>query len=80
MASSHSDIRAARRAAGLSQAKLAAQANCSVSMLQLLESGYRPAGRSAVLARVLEALRLHGADQSTDRSDADNTSRQELAA
>ena len=46
-----SDIRQRRVKAGLSQAELASRANCSVSMLGMLEGGYRPK-RSAVAERI----------------------------
>ncbi len=51
------DLRALRRAAGLSQQELAERARCSFSSVRLMESGYRPSGgRSAVLERVLAVL------------------------
>ena len=49
-------VRDLRRAAGLSQQQLAGLADCSVSMVRLVESGYRPDGRSAVLERIVGAL------------------------
>lgn len=49
------DIRALRRAAGLTQQETAARAGCSVAAIALFESGYRPT-RSDVLPRVLAAL------------------------
>jgi transcriptional regulator with XRE-family HTH domain len=48
-------LRAERRAAGLSQERLAQLAGCSVSMVRLLESGYRPES-SHVLDRIAAAL------------------------
>ncbi len=50
------NLRAARRAAGLSQQALAERAVCSVSMVRLVESGYEPDG-SLVLPRIRLALR-----------------------
>lgn len=44
-------IRDRRKAQGLSQEALAREANCSLSMLRLLEGGYRP-GESDVLERL----------------------------
>ncbi len=49
------DLGAVRRALGIRQADLAGWANCSASMISLLEGGYRPAGGD-VLRRVLEVL------------------------
>lgn len=48
-------LRADRLAAGLSQQQLAMQADCSISMLRLLEGGYVPAS-SEVLDRLRAAL------------------------
>lgn len=44
-----------RRAAGLSQQQLAARADCSIGMVRLVESGYRPEP-SAVLERIIAVL------------------------
>ena len=52
------DLRGRRRATGLSRQQLAQEAGCSLSHLQMMESGYRP-GNSAVLPRVLDALDRH---------------------
>lgn len=54
------DLRERRRAAGLSRQQLAHEVGCSLSHLQMLESGYRP-DTSAVLPRVLRALDRHDA-------------------
>lgn len=48
-------IRDQRRAAGMSQQRLAELAHCSVSYVRLLERGFAPAS-SDVLPRVLDAL------------------------
>src|SRR4051812_40580259 len=48
-------LRAERRAAGLSQQRLAERAGCSISMIRLLEAGYSPEA-SDVLERVATAL------------------------
>lgn len=50
------DLRAERKAAGVSQQRLADLARCSVAMVRLLESGYRPYGGSAVLQRIALVL------------------------
>lgn len=49
------DLKALRRAAGMSQQRLAELAGCSVSMVRVLESGYEPE-RSDVLPRLVAAL------------------------
>jgi transcriptional regulator with XRE-family HTH domain len=49
-------LRAARKAAGLSQQRLAEQAGCSVSYVRVLESGYRPEAKSDVLVRIAGVL------------------------
>jgi DNA-binding XRE family transcriptional regulator len=49
-------LRAQRKAAKLSQERLAALAGCSTSMVKLLERGYDPE-RSDVLQRVLAILK-----------------------
>lgn len=49
------DLKALRRAAGLSQQRVAERAGCSLSMIRILESGYVPE-HSDVLPRVLAAL------------------------
>jgi transcriptional regulator with XRE-family HTH domain len=49
------DLKARRRAAGLSRQRVANEAGCSLSHLQMLEGGYSP-GRSDVLPRVLTVL------------------------
>lgn len=49
------DLRAARRAAGLSQQELAQRAGCSIAYLRLLERGFAP-DRSTVLPRIVHAL------------------------
>jgi len=48
-------FRELRRAAGLSQVDLAVRAECSVSMLRLIEQGYRPNG-SEVIERISSVL------------------------
>ncbi len=48
-------IRDQRRAAGMSQQRLAEIAGCSLSMVRLLESGYVP-GSSQVLDRIASVL------------------------
>ncbi len=48
-------IRARRRAAGLSQERLAHLADCSLHTVALFERGYRPA-RSNVLPRIIAVL------------------------
>jgi hypothetical protein len=50
------ELRDLRRARGLSQQALATRADCSISMVALLESGYRHAGESTVLARIESIL------------------------
>ncbi|WP_372517942.1 helix-turn-helix domain-containing protein [Solirubrobacter phytolaccae] len=59
---STSGVREQRRAAGLSQQQLATRAGCSVSMVRLVESGYRPEGPSAVLGRIEAALTADGSE------------------
>lgn len=51
-------LRAVRKAAGVSQQKLAEMAGCSMSMVKLLESGYQPASSDVVerIRRALDAL------------------------
>ena len=49
------ELRALRRAAGLSQQQLALRADCSVSYFRMLEQGFAPE-RSNVVPRVLRAL------------------------
>lgn len=49
-------FRARRRTLGLSQQRLAELAHCSVSMVRLLEAGYRPSHDSAVLSRIATVL------------------------
>jgi transcriptional regulator with XRE-family HTH domain len=49
------DIRGARLAAGLSQQKLAGSADCSISMVRLVEAGYRPEP-SAAIERIVSVL------------------------
>ena len=44
-------LRAARKAAGLSQQRVAELAGCSVSYVRVLEAGYTPGG-STVLQRI----------------------------
>lgn len=61
------DLKRLREARGLSQQQLAAAADCSLSMLRMLESGYRPQP-SAVLDRVLEVLDV---DQTSGGSSRD---------
>lgn len=51
-----------RKKAKLTQFDLAAAANCSVSMLQLLEDGYSPT-QSLVVGRVENALKQAEAEQ-----------------
>jgi transcriptional regulator with XRE-family HTH domain len=48
-------IRAQRRAAGLSQQRLAELAECSVAMVRVLEGGYKPA-ESRVLGRIADVF------------------------
>ena len=49
-------LRAARKAAGLSQQRVAELAGCSVSYVRVLESGYRPEHDSDVLVRIAGVL------------------------
>jgi predicted transcriptional regulator len=49
------DLRERRRRLGLSRARLAGLARCSVTSIDNLEAGYVPE-RSGVLARVLDVL------------------------
>jgi transcriptional regulator with XRE-family HTH domain len=49
-------LRERRRAAGLSQQRLAELAHCSMDMVRRLEAGYRPTRTSAVLPRILRVL------------------------
>lgn len=53
------DLRARRRSLRLSQQAVARLAECSIAMVRLLESGYRPDSESAVLARVESVLADH---------------------
>jgi DNA-binding transcriptional regulator YiaG len=53
-------IREMRRTAGLSQQRIAELADCSVSMVRLLESGWRPESHSAVLDRIYSILHEEG--------------------
>ena len=48
-------LREQRRALGLSQQRLAEQAQVSIGIVRLLEGGYRP-GKSAALARIESIL------------------------
>lgn len=48
-------LRASRRAAGLSQQRLAELAGCSLTMIRVLESGYEPQN-SDVMPRVAQVL------------------------
>jgi transcriptional regulator with XRE-family HTH domain len=59
----NADIKALREAQGLSQQQLAATADCSLSMVRLLETGYRPEP-SFVLDRVLKALNRNAVPRS----------------
>jgi predicted transcriptional regulator len=52
------DLRERREALGISRESLAHNADCSMSMLGMLEQGYRP-DRSKVLKRVEAALHNH---------------------
>jgi transcriptional regulator with XRE-family HTH domain len=61
------DLKRLREARGLSQQQLAAAADCSLSMVRMLEAGYRPQP-STVLDRVLEVLDI---DQTSGRSSRD---------
>ena len=56
IASSGGLLRAARKAAGLSQQRVAELAGCSVSYVRVLESGYRPENDSDVLSRIAAVL------------------------
>jgi transcriptional regulator with XRE-family HTH domain len=49
------ELRTQRRAAGLSQQKVAELAHCSLATVALFERGYRPT-RSAVLPRIVQVL------------------------
>ena len=49
-------LRAARKAAGLSQQRVAELAGCSVSYVRVLEAGYRPENDSDVLGRINTVL------------------------
>lgn len=49
------DLRALRKAAGMSQERLAQLAGCSLHTVALFERGYRP-GRSDVLPRIIAVL------------------------
>lgn len=57
------DLRALRRAAGLTQQETATRVGCSIAAVALFEGGYRPA-RSAVLPRLVRVL----SDPSTSES------------
>jgi transcriptional regulator with XRE-family HTH domain len=48
-------LRKLRLTAGLTQQQLAQRAQCSIAIVRLLESGYRP-GRSGVLPRLVAIL------------------------
>jgi transcriptional regulator with XRE-family HTH domain len=56
-------IRERRRAAGLSQERLAREADCSTSYIQLLEGGFRPRS-GEVLGRIAHVLGCEQADLS----------------
>lgn len=49
-------LRAARKAAGFSQQRVAEMAGCSVSYVRMLESGYQPEHESGVLIRIADVL------------------------
>jgi predicted transcriptional regulator len=59
------DLRARRRRAGLSQQALAAAAECSLSFIRLVESGYRPETSPTCerVEAVLDELELSGRAQ-----------------
>lgn len=50
-------LRAARKAAGLSQQRVAELAGCSVGYVRVLEAGYTPDAGSKVFRRILNVLR-----------------------
>jgi transcriptional regulator with XRE-family HTH domain len=62
-ASSGDPLKAARKAAGLSQQRVAELAGCSVSYVRVLESGYRPESDSTVLARIADVINAEGRPQ-----------------
>lgn len=76
----NTDLRSRRDACGLTRQAVAHEAGCSLSMLQMLESGYRPSGESAVLDRVEAVLAGHEANRVTDPLDADGSSSASEAA
>ena len=49
-------LKTARKAAGLSQQRVAELAGCSVSYVRVLEAGYRPENDSDVLSRITGVL------------------------
>lgn len=59
------DLRERRRRLGLSRARLAGLARCSVTSIDNLEAGYVPE-HSAVLARVLDVIDRLEAEAHTD--------------
>lgn len=59
------DLRASRERAGLTRARLAGLAGCSISTLAAIEQGAVPK-RSGVLDRVAEVLAAREADGSAD--------------
>lgn len=66
------DLRARRLSCGLTQEGVSRLAECSTAMVRLLESGYRPDGESAVLARVEGVLAAHTPAVSPTKSGADD--------
>jgi transcriptional regulator with XRE-family HTH domain len=68
-------VREMRRAAGLSQQQLAGRADCSVSMVRLVESGYRPDGPSAVIERIADVLN-HERPEAATPGARENSARQ----
>jgi transcriptional regulator with XRE-family HTH domain len=64
------DLRQRREALGLSRQQLAQGARCSLTTLQMLESGYRPE-RSRALDRVLAVLEGHEAAANQISANAD---------
>lgn len=73
ISSSGGSLREHRVAAGLSQQTLAEMVRCSISMIRLLESGYRPE-HSEVFTRIAAVLYGDLADAVSSRKEDDRAS------
>ena len=59
---------------GISQQRVAQEADCSLSMVRLLEAGWEPKGRSRVLDRI-KAVLSNDEDPAADRAFAKEADR-----